>query len=197
VRLEDIALPAGAPRRPFSRSESAAISQQLKLQSAPVIRARVITCSDAASRGARDDRSGPAVRDLLQSRGITVDRIVIVPDDEETIADAILAAISDENVLVVTTGGTGIAPRDVTPEATLRVADRVIPGFGELMRSTSLAKTPMAPLSRAQAASRGTALIVNLPGSVRGATENLEAVLHLVPHAIELLSGRPIEHTTG
>jgi molybdopterin biosynthesis enzyme MoaB len=84
-------------------------------------------------------------------------------------------------------------PRDVTPEATNRVCERVIPGFGELMRSTSLAKTPMASLSRAQAATRGSALVVNLPGSVNGARESLQAVLHLIPHALELLTGERVE----
>lgn len=159
-----------------------------------MIRARVITCSDAASRGAREDRSGPAVRDILVKKGCEVDRIVVVPDDIDEIAVAITTAINEDIRLVVTTGGTGIAPRDVTPEATMRICDRVVPGFGELMRAQSLQKTPMAPLSRAQAATRGPALILNLPGSVNGACENLEAVLHLIPHALELLSGRPVEH---
>jgi len=161
-----------------------------------MIRARVITCSDAASRGAREDRSGPAVRALLEANGCAVDAVMIVADEVDAIATAIEDATGDGNRLVVTTGGTGIAPRDVTPEATLRVCDRVIPGFGELMRSVSLQKTKMAPLSRAQAASRGAALIVNLPGSVNGATENLGAVLHLIPHALELLSGAAINHET-
>ena len=152
-------------------------------------KARVITCSDAASIGEREDRSGPAVRDMLVKSGYEVDAIVVVSDDVENIAAAIEAATGDGARLVVTTGGTGIAPRDVTPEATMRVADRIVPGFGELMRAESLKKTPMASLSRAQAATRGPALIVNLPGSVAGATENLQAVLHLIPHALELLSG--------
>jgi molybdenum cofactor synthesis domain-containing protein len=158
-----------------------------------VIKARVITCSDAASRGEREDRSGPIVREILEKNGYQIDTVMIVPDDIEAIATAIEDATGDGARLVVTTGGTGIAPRDVTPEATNRVCERVIPGFGELMRSTSLAKTPMASLSRAQAATRGSALVVNLPGSVNGARESLQAVLHLIPHALELLTGERVE----
>jgi molybdopterin adenylyltransferase len=155
-----------------------------------MIRARVVTCSDAATRGEREDRSGPAVRDLLESKGYEVDAVVVVADTIEFIATAIVDGTEAGNQLVVTTGGTGVAPRDVTPEATMKVCDRLVPGFGELMRATSLQKTPMASLSRAQAATRGTALVVNLPGSVSGAVENLEAVLHLIPHAVELLAGK-------
>src|SRR5215212_10458346 len=147
-----------------------------------MISARVITCSDAASRGEREDRSGPAVRELLRSHGFEVGEIVIVPDEIDAIANAIL---SSDARLIVTTGGTGIAARDVTPEATLRVAERVVPGFGERMRASS----PKAPLSRAQAVTRGAALIVNLPGSVAGAVECLGAVLDLIPHALQLLEG--------
>ncbi len=159
-----------------------------------MVRARVITCSDAASRGDREDRSGPAVRALLEENGFEVDAVVIVADDIDLIATAIEDGTGDGARLVVTTGGTGIAPRDVTPEATMRVCERLIPGFGELMRSKSLPKTPMAALSRAQAATRGSALVVNLPGSVNGARENLQAVLSLIPHALELLSGNRVEH---
>lgn len=148
-----------------------------------MIRARVITCSDAASSGNRVDESGPAVRDLLISKGFEVDRVVIVPDEIDAIANAITE--SDAR-LIVTTGGTGIAARDVTPEATARVCERVIPGFGEIMRRTH----PMAALSRAQAMTRGTALVVNLPGSVKAAVENLNAVMHLIPHALDLLEGK-------
>jgi len=153
-------------------------------------KARVITCSDAASRGERVDRSGPAVRDILAANGYDVDSIVIVADVIDDIAAAIEAATADGVRLVVTTGGTGIAARDVTPEATWRVCEKVIPGFGEVMRAASLQKTAMAPLSRAQAATRGTALIVNLPGSESGARENLQAILHLIPHALQLLEGK-------
>lgn len=130
------------------------------------------------------------MRERLIAAGFDVDVVAVVPDDVERIATAILDAIAHGNRLIVTTGGTGIAARDVTPEATLRVCERVIPGFGELMRATSLQKTPMAALSRTQAATRGDALILNLPGSPRGAVENLEAVLHIVPHALDLLEGK-------
>jgi molybdenum cofactor synthesis domain-containing protein len=156
-----------------------------------MIRARVITCSDGVHHHVREDRSGPAVRALLEAGGCEVDMVLVVPDDCEAIAAAMESAVGDGARLVVTTGGTGIAPRDVTPEATMRVAERVLPGFGEAMRAASTTK--MAPLSRAMAATRGPALIVNLPGSVNGATECLQAVLHLIPHAIELLAGERVE----
>jgi molybdopterin adenylyltransferase len=155
-----------------------------------MISARVITCSDAASLGEREDRSGPAVRELLESKGYFVDAVVVVADTIEYIATAIVDGTEAGNNLVITTGGTGVSPRDITPEATMKVCDRLVPGFGELMRWASLQKTPMASLSRAQAATRGTALVVNLPGSVSGAVENLSAVLHLIPHAVELLAGK-------
>ena len=155
-----------------------------------MIRVRVLTCSDRAATGEREDLSGPAVRALLESSGYEVDRVVVIPDDLQAIGEAIVRACDDDIRLIVTTGGTGIARRDVTPEATARVCDRIVPGFGEVMRAASLQKTPMAALSRAQAATRGAALVVNLPGSPRAATENLQAVLHLFPHALELLEGK-------
>jgi molybdopterin adenylyltransferase len=154
-----------------------------------MIRARVITCSDAASRGEREDLSGPALRSLLERNDCSVDAVVVVADTVEFIATAIVDATEAGNTLVVTTGGTGVSPRDVTPEATSRVSDRLVPGFGELMRLRSSEKTDMAWLSRSQATTRGAALVVNLPGSERGAVESLEAVLHLIPHALALLAG--------
>ena len=154
-----------------------------------MIRARVITCSDSAANGTREDRSGPAVRDFLQERGCEVDRIVVVSDDIDFIGGAITRAVDAGARLVVTTGGTGVGPRDYTPEATQRVCERSVPGFGELMRAASMSKTPMAALSRGGACTHGPALVVNVPGSVSGAVENLEAVMHLVPHALQLLSG--------
>ncbi|HUP47470.1 MAG TPA: MogA/MoaB family molybdenum cofactor biosynthesis protein [Thermoanaerobaculia bacterium] len=158
-----------------------------------MLTARVITCSDGVSRGEREDRSGPAVRDLLRANGYAVDEVVVVPDSVAAIAAQIELATTAGIRLVVTTGGTGISPRDVTPEATMSVCERVVPGFGELMRLRSLEKTAMASLSRAQAATRGSALVLNVPGSPKAAVENLQSVLEVIPHALELLAGGAVE----
>jgi len=146
--------------------------------------------SDRSSRGEREDASGPALSRWLEKRGVKTGRLEIVPDEGDRIA-AVLRNWADEEEfeLILTTGGTGLSPRDVTPEATLTVVERTIPGFGERMRSRSLEKTPMAVLSRAVAGVRKRSLIINLPGSPKGAVENLEAVWDAVPHAVEKIRG--------
>jgi molybdenum cofactor synthesis domain-containing protein len=159
------------------------------------VRAGIITVSDKGSRGERVDTSGPAVRALLEGIGAVVTRYEIVPDERERIA-AMLSAWCDAGDLdlVLTTGGTGLAARDVTPEATLEVAERIVPGIAEAMRADGLRHTPRAMLSRSVAVVRGRTLIVNLPGSEKGARESLASVLDVLAHAAELLRGAT-EHT--
>jgi len=153
--------------------------------------AAVITVSDSAFAGARVDKSGPAVRDLLERRGWKVAVSEVLPDEAGRIA-ARLAELADAGSVgaIFTTGGTGIALRDVTPEATRSILDREIPGFGELMRSKGRESTPLAVLSRSLAGTRGRVLIVNLPGSPRGAVESLDAIVELAPHVLDLLHGK-------
>ena len=158
--------------------------------------AAVLTVSDGVSAGTRADGSGDVAEGLLRDAGFEpVDRS-LVADDRSDI-EAAIRALASGHALVVTTGGTGFGPRDVTPEATRAVVDREAPGLAELMRSVGLAKTPMASLSRAAAGSLGSALILNLPGSPAGVRESLEAVLPVVPHAVELLGGATGAHPTG
>jgi len=154
------------------------------------MRAAILTVSDKGSRGQRKDQSGPALSQWLTGHGVEVAFTEIVADERPLIA-SVLRKWSDSNAadLILTTGGTGLSPRDVTPEATLQILDRVIPGFGEVMRATSLAKTPNAMLSRAVCGIRNHSLILNLPGSPAGAVENLEAVWAAVPHAVRKLQG--------
>lgn len=156
--------------------------------------AAVLTVSDRCFRGERPDGAGPLVAELLQSAGYRVIRTAVVPDEQPRI-EQILREITDTGSvqLLVTTGGTGFSPRDVTPEATLSVCDRLAPGIPEAMRRASMKVTDRAMLSRAQAGIRHGTLIVNLPGSPRAARENLEAVLPALAHGLEMLSGRPAD----
>ena len=151
--------------------------------------AAVVTVSDSCARGEREDKSGPAVAQLLEKLKFSVTAREVVPDDTTHIED-VLMRLADQVRLIVTTGGTGIAPRDVTPEATRRVCDRLLDGVSERMRAEGVKKTPFAALSRGVCGVRAQALILNLPGSPAGAIESLEAVANLIPHAIDLLSGR-------
>jgi len=157
--------------------------------------AAVITVSDSCARGERQDLSGPAVAQALEKSHISVVAQEVVPDDLIPIQN-LLIRLARKVRFIVTTGGTGVAPRDVTPEATVAVCERLLDGVAERMRSEGVKKTPFAALSRGVCGVRGRALILNLPGSPRGAVESLEAVVGLVPHAIELLSGRT-EHLPG
>jgi len=158
------------------------------------IRAAILTVSDKGSQGLRVDESGPALARWLAERGVEIAAATLVADEQPLIVRT-LRQWSDERTadLILTTGGTGVSPRDVTPEATLQVIERPIPGFSEAMRSASLTKTPFAVLSRGVCGSRGGTLILNLPGNPTAAIENLEAIWAAVPHAIRKLQGDPTD----
>lgn len=159
------------------------------------MRAAVLTISDKASRGEREDRGGPAVREALAAGGFEVVREIVLPDERRLIRDAIATLCDgDQADLVVTTGGTGFSPRDVTPEATQDVIQRQAPGIAEAMRAAGLSHTPFAILSRAVAGIRGRTLVINLPGNPQGAVESLQAVIEAVRHGIEILKGEAGEH---
>src|SRR3954454_23803855 len=149
----------------------------------------VITVSDSAFDGDRQDLSGPAVSDYLGDHGFEVRGSAIVPDEPAQIKDALLDACSRAE-LVVTTGGTGIAARDITPEVTRSICEKLVEGVSERMRAEGLKHTPLASLSRGLCGTRGKSVILNLPGSPKGAIESLEAVLGLLPHMIDLLHGK-------
>ena len=156
--------------------------------------AAVLTVSDRVFRGERPDEGGPLVAELLKNAGYEVVRTAVVPDEQAQIEAALRQMADDGDIqLLVTTGGTGFAPRDVTPEATLAVCDRLTPGIPEAMRYASMQITGRAMLSRAQAGIRKGTLILNLPGSPKAAQENLEAVLPAISHGLEMLSGRPAD----
>lgn len=152
----------------------------------------ILTVSDRSSQGKRPDKSGPALAGEIQEQGWQVSRTAIVPDDLSVLRDILIDwAESGELDVILTTGGTGFAPRDITPEATLAVIDRHAPGLAEAMRARSLAVTPHAMLSRAVAGMRGQTLIINLPGSPKAAIENFEVVFPVLEHAVQLLSEDP------
>ena len=154
----------------------------------------ILTISDRGWRGEREDRSGEAIKQLLAALDTQIVRYEIVPDEKEIISQKLIQWSDNEGIdLIITTGGTGLSPRDVTPEATSAVVERVVPGFAEAMRAESLKKTPMAVLSRGVAGIRGSSLIINLPGSPKAVRECLEVILPALPHAIEVLKGEAVE----
>jgi len=155
------------------------------------VRVALITVSDSVSSGEREDRSGPALREQCQRLGWLVHSTYVVPDAQDVIETRLIeVADAGATDLILTTGGTGIGPRDCTPEATAAVSKKLLPGIVEVMRDKGRASTPRAVLSRAVAGVRGRTLIVNLPGSPKGAIESLDAVAPLIPHVVDLLEGR-------
>jgi molybdenum cofactor synthesis domain-containing protein len=161
------------------------------------LRFGILTASDRSSRGEREDASGPALVRLVHEQGWSVDRQALLPDDQNAIRDLLTAwADSGDLDVILTTGGTGFAPRDITPEATRQVIEREAPGLAEAMRAASLKITPHAMLSRIVTGIRKRTLIINLPGSPKGAVENLQVVIPVLPHAIQLLTNDPASEST-
>lgn len=156
-----------------------------------MFRAAILTASDRGSRGEREDKSGKVIEEIVKGLGGEVVEYVMVPDDLESIKKQLMVFADQSKAhLILTTGGTGLSPRDNTPEATLEVVDRLVPGMAEAMRAESLKKTPHAMLSRAVCGVRGGSLIINLPGSPKAVRECLEVVEPALPHALELLKGQ-------
>ena len=153
--------------------------------------AGILTISDKGSRGERQDESGEAIREIISHIDVSIVNYDIIPDEKELIVQKLVKWADEDNLdMIVTTGGTGLSPRDVTPEATLAVVDKIVPGFAEAMRAESLKNTPMAMLSRAVVGTRGKCLIINLPGSPKAVRECLEVILPALPHAVETLKGQ-------
>lgn len=158
----------------------------------------ILTISDKGSRGERQDKSGEAIREIFSSIDARIVNYDIVPDEKELIVAKLVKWADEDNLdILITTGGTGLTPRDVTPEATLAVVDKIVPGFAEAMRAESLKKTPHAMLSRAVVGTRGKCLIINLPGSPKAVRECLEVILPALPHAVETLKDQSDECGTS
>jgi molybdenum cofactor synthesis domain-containing protein len=161
------------------------------------IRFGILTLSDRSARGERADASGPALAHLIEAEGWSITRQSLLPDEESAIRDLLVSwADSGELDVILTTGGTGFSPRDVTPEATRAVIERDAPGIAEAMRAASLKITPHAMLSRVVAGIRKKTLIINLPGSPKGAVENLQVIITVLPHAVQLLREDPASEST-
>jgi molybdopterin adenylyltransferase len=173
----------------MSCSTADAMAGAKRMSDAKGVTAAVVTVSDSCSRGEKVDLSGPAVVEVLERRGFRIEGRALVADERGPIQGKLIELCATVR-LVVTTGGTGIAPRDVTPEATRAVCERLIEGIAEQMRADGIQKTRFAALSRAVCGVRGTSLILNLPGSPSGAVESLKAVIDLLPHALELIAGK-------
>jgi len=154
----------------------------------------ILTISDRGSKGEREDSSGPLIQEMVRELPSEVIYYEIIPDEKEKIVDALKKSVDQLKAdLILTTGGTGLSPRDVTPDATLEVIQKEVPGFSEAMRAESLKKTPHAMISRAIVGVRGSSLIVNLPGSPKSVKENLSVILPALPHALSKLKGDPSE----